>query len=145
MKKFERKKEVTNLKGKKSPSPSDLPAWALRDGCKVKYPHLTFLANAFMKYNLFQTRLKKAIVTPIFKKDDPEKADNYRPNSITGVIPTVFEKILQKQINEYPLSKNLLSNIQFGFRTSCSTMDATLYCTEFFRKTMDINKHFAVS
>ena len=68
MKEFEREKEVTNLYGNKSPGTSDLQAWALRDGCNEKYPHLTFLANAFMKYNLFQTRLKKAVVTPIFEK-----------------------------------------------------------------------------
>ena len=70
----------------------------------------------------------------------PEIAENWRPISITGALSKVFEKLLYKQINEYLLSTNLLSNTQFVFRTSYSTMDAILYCIEFFRKSMDENK-----
>ena len=38
---FESKKELTNLDAQKTPSLSDLPAWALIDGCKEIYPHLS--------------------------------------------------------------------------------------------------------
>ena len=57
----------------------------------------------------------------------------------------MFEKLLYKQINEYLLYNSLLSKTQFGFSTSYSTMDAILYRTEFFRKTMDENNNIAVS
>ena len=53
--------------------------------------------------------------------------------------------MLCKQINEYLISKKLLSNTQFGFRTSYSTTDAILYCTEAFRRAIDNNKTVACS
>ena len=84
--------------------------------------------------------LKKATVTSIYKREDPELPENYRPVSITWALSTIFEKLLYKQINEYLISQKLLSNAQFGFRTSYSTIDAILYCTEAFRKAIDNNK-----
>ena len=65
--------------------------------------------------------------------------------SITGALSKVFEKWLYKQINEYLISQKLLSSTQFGFRTSYSTIDAILYCTEASRKAIDNNKTVACS
>ena len=86
---------------------------------------------------------KKAFVSPIYEKDDPEDPENYRSYSITGEPNNVFEKFLFKQINEYLLSRNLLSSTQFGFRWSYSTIDVILFCTEYFRKATDTNNHAA--
>ena len=76
---------------------------------------------------IFPTRLKKAIITPIYKKDDPEIAKKDRPISITVALSKFFENLLYKQIKEYLLSNNLISNTQFGFRILYSTMDAILF------------------
>ena len=81
----------------------------------------------------------------LYKKEDPELPENYRPISITGSLSKVFEKLLCKQINENLISKKTLSNTQFGFRTSYSTTDAILYCTEAFRRAIDNNKTVACS
>ena len=83
-----------------------------------------------MKNKTYTCKLKKATVTPIYKKDDPELPENYRPISISGALSKIFEKLLYKQINDYTISQKLLSNTQFGFRISYSTIDAILYCTE---------------
>ena len=139
------KKEIHNLNCQKAPVPSKIPAWALKDGCNEIYKHLTFLYNEFLKNKTYPCKLKKAIVTPIYKKEDPELPENYRPISITGALSKVFEKLLYKQINEYLISQKLLSNTQFGFRTSYSTIDAILYCTEAFRKAIDNNITVACS
>ena len=130
-------KKIYNLNCRKAPGTSKIPAWALKDGCNEIYTHLTFLYNEFLKNKTYPCKLKKAIVIPIFKKDDPELPENYRPISITGALSKIFEKLLDKQINAYMISQKLLSNTQFGFRTSYSTIDAILYCTEAFRKAID--------
>ena len=139
------KKEIHNLDCRKAPGPSKIPAWALKDGCNEIYTHLTFLYNEFLKNKTYPCKLKKTIVTPIYKKEDPELPEKYRPIYITGALSKVFEKFLYKQINEYLISQKLLSNTQFGFRTSYSTIDAILYCTEAFRKVIDNNKTVACS
>ena len=137
------KKEIHSLNCRKAPGPSKILASALKDGSNEKYTHLTFLYNDFLKNKTYPCELKKAIVTPIYKKEDPELPENYRPISITVALSKVFEKLLYKQINEYLISQKLLSNTQFGFRTSYSTIDAILYCTEAFRKAKDNNKTVA--
>ena len=48
---IECKKEITNLNANKPLVPSDLPVWALKDGCNENYSHLIFLINEFIKYN----------------------------------------------------------------------------------------------
>ena len=126
---------ITNLNAIKPPRISDLPAWPAKDGCKEIYPHLTFLKNEIIKYKVNPTSLKRAIVTPIYNKDDPEIAENYRRISITGALSKVLGKQLYKQIKEYLLSNYLLSKPQFAFRTSYSTIDAILHCTDFFLST----------
>ena len=135
------KKEIHNLNCQKAPGPSKFPAWALKDGCNEIYTHLTFLFNEFLKNKTYPCKLKKAIVTPIYKKEDPELPDNYRPISKTGALLKVFEKLLYKQINENLISQKLLSKTQFGFRTSYSTIDAIFYCTEAF-SLLDLSKAF---
>ena len=104
------------------------------------------LYNEFLKNKTYPCELKKAIVTPIYKKEDPELPENYRPLSITVALSKTFKKLLYKQINEYLISQKLQSNTQLvGFRTSYSTIDAILYCTEAFRKAIDNNKNVACS
>ena len=139
-----------NLNANKPPGPPNDSAQALKVGCNEIHQHLTYLINDFISYNLFPTRLKRGIF-PNLKKDGPEITENYRPISITGALSKVFEKLLYKQIKENFLSNNLLSNTQFGFRTSFSTMNAIFCCTsafvasEFFRKSLDENKYIVVS
>ena len=139
------KKEIHNLNCQKAPGPSKIPAWALKDGCNEIYTHLTFLYNEFLKNKTYPCKLKKAIATPIYKKEDPELPENYRSISITGALSKVFEKLLHNQINDYLISQKFLSNTQFGFRKSYSTIDAILYCTEAFRKAINNNKTVAFS
>ena len=138
-------KKIHSLNCRKAPGLSKNPAWALKDGCNEYYTHLTFLYNELLKNKTYPCKLKKAIVTPIYKKEDPELPENYRPISITGALTKVFEKLLYKQINDYLIFQKLQSDTQFGFRTSFSTIDAILYCTEAFRKAVDNNKTVACS
>ncbi len=41
---------------------------------------------------------RKAIISPIIKKGDPEDAANYRPVSLTSVLCKIFEKLLKKAL-----------------------------------------------
>ena len=66
------KKEMHSLNCRKAPCPSKIPAWALNDGCNEIYTHLTILYNVFLRNKTYLCKLKKAIVTPIYKKEHPE-------------------------------------------------------------------------
>ena len=45
--------------------------------------------------------MELADITPVFKKKDPLKKENYRPVSILSAISKIFERLMQKQIEGY--------------------------------------------
>ena len=53
---------------------------------------LTKLFNDTILTPDFPDKLKVADVTLIFKKDDPQKSNNYRPISVLPVVSKVFER-----------------------------------------------------
>ena len=97
------------------------------------------LFNQFLAKGKFPEDLKKAVVTPIFKKGENCLPENYRPISITSSIAIVFARLLREQTLEYIEEFALLSNTQFGFRNKVSTIDARVYCTETIRYLININ------
>ena len=117
--------------------PSKIPAWALKDAQSVLAEPLCFLINEFISESSFPTDLKKALVSPLYKKGNTEDPTNYRPISITGAMAKIFEQVIRNQINDYLISNKLLSPKQFGYRKKLSTTDAILQCTEYVRTEMD--------
>ena len=133
---------VRKINVRKPLGPCTVPAWAIIDGQSVIVPHLTFVINTCLDENIFPIELKKAHVTPLFKKDDPMDAKNYRPISITCAFSKIFEKILHAQITEYLDKFQIMTPFQFGFRKNISTQDALVYVTESIRNQIDSKKSY---
>ena len=53
----------------------------------------------------FSDNLKSADISPIFKKEDSFKKENYRPVSILPHLSKVFERILYKKIDTFMAAK----------------------------------------
>ena len=53
-------------------------------------------------------------VTPVLKKGDQEKFENYRPVSILPIFGKIFEKIIYSRLYDYLTSKGILYGNQFG-------------------------------
>ena len=137
-------KEILNVIDKlninKPLGPSNIPAWALKDGKMELAEPLCFLFNQFITEGIFPSSLKKAKVTPLYKKGCPEDPNNYRPISVTGALAKIFETLLRDQIDAFLLSNSLISNCQYGYKKKTSTQDALLYCTEKIRTCIDTNQ-----
>ena len=88
------------------------------------------LINQFITEGKFPEDLKKACVTPLFKKGNPEDPLNYRPISVTFALSKIFEKAFSSQITSFLEREHLLSASQFGYRKQISTIDAILKSTE---------------
>ena len=80
--------------------------------------------------SVFPTMLKRANITPIFKKDDILDPKNYRSISITTTFSKILEKCIHRQITAYIEEKNLLAPLELGFRKKVSIEDAVLFFTE---------------
>ena len=83
---------------------------------------LTKLFNNTILTSNFPDKLKVADVSPIFKKDDPQKSKNYRPVSVLPVVSKVFERLLYKQMSLHV--EEYLSPYLCGYRKRFSTQKA---------------------
>ena len=87
---------------------------------------------------MFRIDLKKALVSPLYKKGSSGDPTNYHPISVAGALAKIFEQFIRNQISDYFFSFNLLSPKQLGYRKNVSTTDAILQCTEYVRTELDI-------
>ena len=90
--------------------------------------------------NIFPSQWKIANVVPVFKKNDPQKVNNYRPISLLCIISKVFEKCIYKYLHNFILDNNLLSSHQSGFRKGDSTINQLLFLYNEFSRALDEGK-----
>ncbi len=86
----------------------------------------------------------KANVTPIYKKGDRHRPENYRPVSLTCVASKLMEHIIAKQILTHLENHTILSRFQHGFRQRHSCETQLLITLNDFYKYWDMNKQLDV-
>ena len=101
---------------------------------------LTLIINQILNTGVFPSQLKIAKVIPIFKKDDNNMFNNYRPISLLLVLFKVVEKVISSQINDCFKTNNLFYDSQYGFRPGHSTEYAAIEITDRIISALDKNK-----
>lgn len=117
---------INNLKNKNSTDIYGLSVKMIKTIANFISPLLTRLINQCFFEGKFPSALKKAIVTPIYKKGDDKEVTNYRPISLLPILSKVVEKCMVKQISTYFEQNDIFSKCQFGFRKNRSTTMAIL-------------------
>ena len=74
-------------------------------------------------------------IKPVFKKKSPLDKTNYRPVNFLPPVSKIYEKLLQKQINNY--IENNLSPYLFGYRKGYSTQHALICLIEKWKNILD--------
>ncbi len=122
--------ELSNLirqfQPKKSNDLNHVSTWLLKQCSRHLLKPLEHLVNLSFQTGAFPASLKKAKVTPIFKKGDPLSTQNYRPISVLPAFSKIFEKAYLIRIVNFLERHALLSTNQFGFRSGKSTVDAVV-------------------
>ena len=101
---------------------------------------ITAIINQSLTTGIFPNKLKIAKVIPIYKKDEEDDFNNYRPISLLPTISKIFERVVHTQLFHYITSNNLLYNHQYGFREGHSTEAATLEFIDRIFSDLDQNK-----
>ena len=84
---------------------------------------LSILFRSSLSTGMLPEQWLSSIIVPIFKKNSRYDPLNYRPISLTSATCKVFERIITKHITEYLNINSIISDQQFGFRESHSTVD----------------------
>ena len=120
--------EILNIiKELSSSKSSDIPITVLKRCGNILSPVLSKFYTRFMRLGIFPDTLKTGLVSPIYKKGDPQLLDNYRPISTLPIFSKIFEKLIYTRIYDFLVAKNVLYEKQFGFRRNHSTSHAINY------------------
>ena len=120
----------------------DIPAKILKKSVNIYIKEITFIINDCLEKGIFPDDLKLADVSPIFKKEDSFKKENYRPVSILPHMSKVFERILYKQIDTFMTTK--FSPYLCGFRKNHNAQYSLLKMIETWKKHLDKGEKIGV-
>ena len=98
-------KIISELKNGKS---SDIPIHVIKKSSSIISPLLSVLYNECMNDGIFPDDLKIGRISPIYKKDNEELLENYRPVSTLAVFGKIFEKIIYNRLSSFFQSQNTI-------------------------------------
>lgn len=123
-------KTIDHLKSKRSCGYDGFSTKLLKSVKHVLADPLSVIFNQSIETGIFPAKLKIAKVIPVFKKDEKDCFDNYRPISLLPAISKIFEHILHKQLMDYFTANKLFYTSQYGFRRGHSTEHAVIEFTD---------------
>ena len=98
--------------------------------------------NMSIDQSVFPDKLKKAQVTPLYKKNDPLLKTNYRPVSVLCIFSKIFEKILEQQLSAF--FKNIFDPYLCAFRRGHGCQTTLLRLLEDWQNALEKNQYVAV-
>ena len=85
-------KIIDNLKSNVATGIDGIPSKIIKQAKSILSPYVTNIINLSYECRVFPNILKKAVIKPIYKKDDKNDISNYRPISLLPVISKIFER-----------------------------------------------------
>ena len=130
--------KIGSLDKRKPTTYNNIPTKILVENKDIISPILTEIYNVSNKYSNFPNALKLADVTPVHKKNERSKKDNYRPVSILPPVSKIFERNIYEQISSY--IDKYLSPFMFGFRKGYSTQQCLSVMISKWKRAVDSGK-----
>ena len=86
-------------------------------------PPLTKLCNLSLTSGIFPDHWKEAHVSPIFKKNDRQNKNNFRPISLLSNLAKILERLVFNILYKYCIENNLLTWRNSGYKHLDSTVN----------------------
>ena len=119
----------------------EMPSSIMKQCVEYYIKPLTFLINMSITQGTVPNELKIAKVIPLYKGEDIQLIENYRPISILPYFSKIFEKVIFRYVIEFIEENNILYEYQFGFRKNHSTSHAIITLVERVNKALDTGKY----
>ena len=120
---------------------SDFPIKIIKQCSHILSPVLAHHFNYLMRIGEFPNELKTGKITPIYKKENEEFLENYRPISTLPIFGKIFEKIIYERLYSFLVSQGILHNKQFGFRKNHSTSHALNHSINYINQGLQRGEH----
>ena len=138
-------KLIENIKIDVATGEDNIGAKLIKDGKNTIAPLLTKIINKCYQLNTFPECMKKAIIIPIHKKENPDDISNYRPISILPTLSKILERSAVNQLTEYLEKNNLISPNQHAYRKQHSTITCLTEVINHVYNLLENKKHTAIA
>jgi hypothetical protein len=107
----------------KAAGPDNIKPNVLKELAPEIAPILAIIFKKSLETDEIPNDWRTAIVSPVYKKGNRYKAENYRPTSLTCICCKLMEHIVTSHIMSHADRNNILYPLQHGFRSkrSCKT------------------------
>mgnify|MGYP002259906745 FL=1 len=116
-------KVLLSLKTSSACGPDNIGNILLKNTASGICHPLTKLFNHSLQHSHFPLPWKKSNVCPVFKKNNKQSKENYRPISLLCNVSKVFERLIYNVFYEYLITNNLLTTKNSGFKKNDSTIN----------------------
>ena len=130
---------INSLKSKPC-SIDDLSVCIIKQNARILAEPLSQLFNQSVNSGIFPDRLKRARITPIYKKGSKSDINNYRPISNLHVLSKIFEKTMKVYLVDFIVKNEIITPKQFGFQKNKSTEDALIEFSSYLYDKLDNSK-----
>ena len=115
--------QLQNLNVKKATGIDDFSAKYLKMAATAISKPLTKILNLSIQNGSFPDCLKKAKVTPIYKRGSKTDVNNFRPISVLPILNSIYERHISNCLTAFLDEHHLIYELQSGFRRlhSCQT------------------------
>ena len=103
-------------------------------------PILLVIFNKCISLGYYPDSMKTGKVAPVYKNDDKNDLNNYRPISVLTQFNQLFERLIAKRLLNFFEKFNLITKKQFGFLKKHCTEHAILDLKEYLLKNLE-KKH----
>ena len=128
---------VKTCKHKTSTDSNDLSMSVIKKVIQPITLPLTAIFNMSFQTGVFPSSMKLAKIIPVFKSGSKAEFNNYRPISLLSQFSKILEKLYNKRLEQFIDKNNVLSNSQYGFRSSMSTSHALIDLVEEISESID--------
>ena len=91
---------------------------------------ITSIVNMSFSQGVFPNEFKIALVSPLYKAEDPMFFSNYRPISLLSTFSKILERLMYNRLLDFLDKYKILNKYQFGFRRKHSTYMALIILLE---------------
>jgi hypothetical protein len=117
---------LQNLNPSKASGPDTVSPRMLKETSKSIAPSLTRIFNYSLATSKFPDDWKVANITPLHKKNDKQKIQNYRPISLLSCTGKCLERCVNEELLKFLLETNNISTLQSAFTPKNSTTNQLL-------------------
>ena len=130
-------KALTSLDISKANGSDNISNRLLKNTASSIAKPLSKLFNASLNLGIFPSSWKDANVTPVFKKNDKQNKNNYRPISLLPNIGKVFERVVFNHLYKYCQEHNLLTWRNSGYKPLDSSINQLIYISHRIYKSLE--------